>query len=229
MNLPPVPKANMSEMYRRFPDLKVLETNGKHRLNVRRHVLKLAPKGSIGAELGVYTGMFSEILEHDLKPSVFYLVDPWSKLHGDYYPNWGPYSSNLSLSTEAAKAATLHRAKGFQSENVIVNDFSSNWLPSLSSIKLDWVYLDAGHQYSKVMKDLHAIDKALGQDGVIMGDDIWVKSLTEKSEVFYAVRDFSREMGYEILRIDGHGQWAVKRIADEFARRSGMYGYNDKR
>ncbi len=212
-------RADMTRLYSEYPELEALETNGKHRLNTRRHVLKLAPKGAIGAEIGAFTGLFSEVLYNELRPEEFFLIDPWEKLHGEIYPNWGSYSANMNLRTAAAKAATMHRAQSFECDCQIVPDFAENWLPKgLRRKKLDWVYLDASHQYEKVMGDLIVIHESLDQDGIIMGDDMWVKSMTHKSEVFYAVRDFTRKYNYEFLRMDGHGQWAIKRSVDHFDR-----------
>lgn len=202
----------MHEIYQKYPDLKVVEKSGRHRLNARKAVLRHAPRNSIGAEIGVYTGMFADVLAEEIPSKTIYLVDPWSKLHGTHFPNWGQYSGNVSLSTEAAKAATQWRANSADSECVVVEEFGSIWLAQHKEPFLGWVYLDAKHTYEAVLEDLNGIDRCLLPDGTIMGDDMWV-TRTKASDTYFAVRTFCLASGYEIVHIDQHGQWAIKRTA----------------
>jgi hypothetical protein len=95
-----------------------------------------------------------------------------------------------------------------------VEDFASDWIDKKRGQFLDWVYLDANHAYPSVMNDLKHIDQALYQNGVIMGDDCWVRSDFQHSDVYYAVHDFCRDHSYKILHMDEHGQWAITREAN---------------
>lgn len=203
----------MYHLYEKYPELELVEKSGHHRLDVRKGVLRHAPRNSIGAEIGVFTGLFSDVLAEEIPSERIYLVDPWSKLHGSHFPDWGHYSANIALSTEVAKEAALWRAKTAHSECIIVEDFSTDWLNRFSKPFLGWVYLDAKHSYEAVMEDLFAIEKCLLPDGTIMGDDMWIPGKQGISAVYFAVRTFCQKMGFDVIHIDQHGQWAIKRTA----------------
>lgn len=204
----------MRRLYKKYPSLKLIEENGKHRLNVRKAVLKHAPLDGIGAEIGVFTGLFSEVLFEEIACKKLYLVDPWRKLHGESYPNWGSYTSYEHLPTVAAKEAAEVRAADALCECEVVEDFGSNWLSAFEYPFLDWVYLDAKHTYASVWFDLCTIMQCLLPHGVILGDDMWVHRDTRNSDVYFAVRDFCRTKGFDIIHLDHHGQWAIKRRCD---------------
>lgn len=201
----------MQSLYSKYPELKMLEQNGDHRLEARKAVLRHAPKQAIGAEIGVFTGLFSDILAEEIPSQCIYLVDPWSKLHGTHFPNWGTYTAQVALSTHIAKEATLARAETADSKCVVVEDFGTDWLAKHENPFLSWVYLDANHSYASVMTDLNAISRCLLPDGVIMGDDMWVNANGKISDVYFAVRQFSKNAGFDLIHIDQYGQWAIKR------------------
>lgn len=203
----------MHKLYRKYPDLKLVERSGQHRLDVRKAVLKHAPRGSIGAEIGVYTGIFSDVLAEEIPSELIYLVDPWSKLHGSHFPNWGAYSANIALSTEAAKEAATWRAKSADSKCIVVEDFAASWLSQHREAFLGWVYLDAKHSYDAVLADLTEIERCLLPDGTIMGDDMWIPGKRGISPVYFAVRKFCQTAAFEVIHIDQHGQWAIRRTA----------------
>lgn len=207
------------ELYKKYPELEIVEKRGHHRLNARKAVLKHAPQNSVGAEIGVFTGLFSDVLAEEIPSKLIYLIDPWSKKHGTHFPNWGRYSANISLSTEAAKEAAKWRAKTAHSKCVIIEDFSSNWLTQQASSSLGWVYLDAKHTYDAVIDDLTQINRCLLPEGTIMGDDMWVNEEKGISAVYFAVRAFCKLANFDIVHLDQHGQWAIKRAAhiDSFA------------
>src|SRR5579859_418430 len=51
----------------------------------RRWVLENASRGSVGAEVGVFRGHFSEVILSTLSPKKFYMIDPWTKI-GEFFP-----------------------------------------------------------------------------------------------------------------------------------------------
>ena len=46
----------------------------------RQELLKILPKKSVGAEIGVYTGDFARRLFDTLEPRKLHLIDPWWQL-----------------------------------------------------------------------------------------------------------------------------------------------------
>ncbi len=202
---------DMTALYADHPELEVVEQSGWHRVTERRAVLRLAPKNGVGAELGVFSGMFMEHLANDTQAKKIYFVDPWSKLHGDAYPNWGRYTANTRLPTASARRAVEYRASSLATECEVVEDFASDWIDRMKDRFLDWAYLDANHSYGSVINDLTHIDRALREKGVIMGDDCWVRPDFRNSDVYYAVHDFCKDHGYRLLHMDDQGQWAITR------------------
>src|SRR5580658_1093445 len=122
----------------------------------RSPVLELLPKGTIGAELGVFMGGFSRTILEAARPARLYLVDPWWVGYGEYYPDWGEYTDNGQLRTRDAyqRAVTCVRGASFKTEVKFCVDRSADWLRSLEDEHLDWVYLDSTHQYQDTIQEL---------------------------------------------------------------------------
>ena len=113
------------------------------------------------------------------------------------------------MSTEASKAIVAFRAENFPHECNIVEEYGSIWLEKLNDVELDWVYLDGDHRYDAVLRDLKSISPKLASEGVIMGDDCWIGPNSKVSEVFLALQDFISDNPYQIVALNGSGQWAI--------------------
>ena len=202
-------EAELKKLYNKYSDLKVVELEGKHRLKSRRSVLTHVPKGGVGAEIGVFTGLFSEVLVEIIQPKKLFLVDPWAQMHGELYPNWGAYTAHRRLPTLAAKEVVKLRAHYMNTECTIVESLSIDWLNTFKRPFLDWVYLDASHKYDAVMADLHKISSRMLPGGLILGDDCWPESDKLSRGVATALHDFIETTDYEFQHLDEHGQWAI--------------------
>ena len=78
------------------------------RLEKRRWVLELLPKGGVGVEIGVFRGHFSNLICQIAQPRKLYLVDPWTTL-GETF-GWGKAYTNFdTLPTRVARAASGFR------------------------------------------------------------------------------------------------------------------------
>jgi hypothetical protein len=71
--------------------------------------------------------------------------------------------------------------------------------------KLNFVYIDANHNYEFVLKDLYAAAKLLGPKGVIIGDDWTPHPGGAHHGVFKAVQEFVRATDFQIIAA-GYGQ-----------------------
>ena len=72
------------------------------RLEKRRWVLELLPKGGVGVEIGVFRGHFSNLICQIAQPRKLYLVDPWTTL-GETF-GWGKAYTNFdTLPTRVAR------------------------------------------------------------------------------------------------------------------------------
>ena len=182
------------------------------RLRSRRWILNYAAKNAVGTEIGVFRGHFSEVLAAVLHPRKLYLVDPWRRLGPDF--GWGaqsPYTAFGKLTTEYAYRDTLRRVSRFKEiDTRVFEGFAEEFFSALEE-KLDWVYLDASHEYPATLNELKLIDAVLKPTGVIMGDD-WQPGRHHKHHgVFRAVHEFVRTHPYEIVAAGPAGQWCLRK------------------
>lgn len=200
-------------LYSRFPALKEAESSINSRPEKRERIARrVLPKEGVGAEIGVFTGLFSPLLYKAASPRKLYLVDPWHTLFGERYPSWGAYTAFGRLETEAAMEAVKARTRAFSEKVSLVTDISLNWLPTLPDDHLDWVYLDSSHGYDDTLQELTAIAPKLKAGGVILCDDCQADPHGRHHGCFRAIRDFTRQGEFEIFLLE-HAQAALRRSA----------------
>ena len=204
---------DVSGLYEIHPSLESVELACDARLAARSQIVSMMPKNAVAAELGVFTGVFSEFLLHQTKPRVFYMVDPWNLQYGEFFPNWGPYTDNGSLETSAALAAARRRAAHFEGAEIVVTH-GYKWIKNLPDNHLDWIYLDSSHTYPDTMNELTLLSSKMKKDGIIFGDDCWTDPGGVHFGVFRAITAFCRSHPFELFRLDHAAQWAVRRRSD---------------
>lgn len=204
---------DMSPVYGRYPVLKKVESAVDARFERRRPILNYIPRYKRGAEIGVFTGQFSELIVQVAKPVKFDAVDPWFVAYGEYFPNWGEYSANGTLETRAAYDAAKHRLGRFSGASVVAMT-ALDWISTLEENALDWAYVDSTHQYEPTLAELHALADKLTPDGMLLGDDCWSRRDNKHYGVYRAVRDFCRAREFEFVILDHAGQWAARRTID---------------
>ncbi|MCL1629793.1 class I SAM-dependent methyltransferase [Roseibaca sp. V10] len=180
------------------------------RLAQRRWILRYARNGSVGAEIGVFRGHFSEIICQTVSPRKLYLIDPWTKL-GERF-GWGKaYTANDTLPTAQARDEAQARVATFENvETVLVEDHFPACRGSLAE-KLDFAYLDASHDYAATLKELSALSPQMAPDGIILGDDWQINPAHQHHGVFHAVQDYTRHEPWQIVAAGPGGQWALAR------------------
>lgn len=200
----------MTALYAQHPALARVESRNDHRLDARTPLVRRLPRHSAGAEIGVFTGVFSEFLIERLEPCEFYLVDAWD-VNGA--PAWDPppgaawsgYVDDGNLTYEAARSAARARSGG----HPVITARSVDWLASRPENSLDWVYLDTTHRYTDTMAELDALERVIRPEGIIAGDDAWEDDPNPDMGVLRAIRDFTRSRPWEIFYLDA-GQFALR-------------------
>jgi predicted O-methyltransferase YrrM len=166
----------------------------------RRFMANYVQPGGIGAEIGVFWAHFAEVLAADFKPAKLYLVDPWHKLHGDTYPNWGRYTNFGALTTRE----TLNRARDLERQYPGVVEvkvkYGADFLRGMPDAHFDWIYLDAHHEYKDVIADLTLILPKIKPGGVIMGDDYFTDPTSQHAGVKRAVDEFAVASGLDLVQ-----------------------------
>jgi len=167
-------------------------------------------KNSIGAEIGVWEGLFSEQLLTRVQPIKLYLIDPW-KIQ-DYTRRW--YSKD---NTNQEVMDRLHHHVQIKFKNhpevVILRDLSDNAFRTILDAELDWVYIDGNHSENEVYKDLCNSYQKVKSGGYITGDDYsWIDPDTQTQSVKLAVDKFlTTYLGkVKILNIE-NGQFIIKK------------------
>ena len=171
----------------------------------------MMPKGGVGAELGVFTGLFSEQIVKLAKPRRLYLVDPWWVQYGELFPDWGPYSDHGKLPTKVAYDAALARTAQANTEVIPVVQSSIEWLATIPDHHLDWAYLDSSHDYPGTWHELHALVPKIKPDGFIFGDDWQLSPDHMHAGVMLAVNDFVRATDFDLRSAGTAAQWLIMR------------------
>lgn len=124
------------------------------------HVLNLRGLTGIGVEVGVCRGEFSECILSQWQGTLF-LVDPYAELK-EYKE---PYDH------EANFKEARERLDKFEDRAVFVRQPSLEAAQGFDDGSLDFVYLDANHEYEHVLKDIEAWYPKVKIGGILAGDD----------------------------------------------------------
>ena len=201
----------LTDLYLRSQSLQVSEECVREfGLDDRDWILRLIPRNSIGAEIGVFTGMFSEKILTIVEPQQLYLVD-WWEAQGEYFGDWGKYTDFGRLKTSDAKDAVRLRADKYGRPGTvqIIESESIDWLSRQGDASLDWVYLDTDHKYEQTLREIRMAVTKLKPGGMILGDDWYPDYGHIHSGVMLAVNDFVRESDFDILTAGRANQWMI--------------------
>jgi len=173
-----------------------------------------ARKFKIGAELGVQRGYMSE---HNLRnwPSCqrYYLIDLWEKQE-NYLDVANTLDHDINL------AETRERMKPFGHVPVIMKNTTNDASFLIPDESLDFIYVDARHDYCGVLEDIQNWWPKLKVGGVMAGHDYLFASQVTGQDwsicgngtknagaVKGAVQDFAREKGLRIHSTSTTDEW----------------------
>lgn len=137
-------------------------------LETRDDLLKLLPQKSIGVEIGVFKGYFSDKAIKEVNPSKFYLIDCWQgKIHSgtedgkkvEYIEDGEKYYHEVIV------------PKYEKNKSVVPLRGTSGILRVFDDDFFDWAYLDADHSFLGVQHDLQLLRSKVKPNGIIMGHD----------------------------------------------------------
>jgi lipopolysaccharide biosynthesis glycosyltransferase len=166
------------------------------------------PKNSVGMEIGVFMGEFSEYLYNTLDPKMLYLVDPFE-------PN-----KLMSGDKDGTNFITVHNLREYAAKKIIpkfkyksnvqiISDYSFNVLPLIKDKTLDWVYIDGDHSYQGCLKDLLLARQKVKDNGIIAGHDYH-----PEMGVMQAVDKFCERFGLqiEVATLDGMPSFLIRNV-----------------
>lgn len=181
-----------------------LKHKNSKKIKNRIDLLNKFPKNSIGIELGVHLGDFSDKILQIVNPRKFHLVDSW-----DCIPLNKPaaYSGiyNRDLFVKKRFESSIKKNKLFIHKNYsheALNFFENNYF--------DWIYIDANHDYDFVKFDIYNWSNKIKNDGLICGHDYCWKS----NGVVKAVDEFINDKNWQLIYhtvYDKFPSWILKK------------------
>ena len=116
----------------------------------------------IGAEIGVERGIFSKRICKANPQLKLYSIDAWQFVKG--YRDHVPQERLDGFEKE-----TRERLKSFNCE--VIKGFSMDVVGKFDDESLDFVYIDAAHDYKSVKDDISEWDKKVRKGGIVAGHD----------------------------------------------------------
>lgn len=118
-----------------------------------------------GAELGVETGKYSEVLlDKNPKLETLYCIDAWQAYRG--------YREHVTQEkVDGLFATAQERLKRFEGRVAYIRKFSSEAAKHFPAKSLDFVYIDANHTLPYVIQDLCDWERIVRHGGIIAGHD----------------------------------------------------------
>lgn len=138
-----------------------------------------------GAEIGVYKGEFSTSLCKGIPDLKLYAIDSWAI----YFPDYRDYKDQRVLDNGYEIAV-----KTLKKYNVdIVRAFSMDAVKTFRDGSLDFVYIDANHEYPFVTNDIIHWSKKVRPGGIVAGHDYYEsKSKSSRCHVIPAICGYAR-------------------------------------
>ncbi len=156
----------------------------------RQFLFKILPRGSVGAEIGVWKGDFSKLLVRRVRPAELHLIDPWIHVtDASYSQAWyGRAGQDEMDATYESVVAKL----GGHSGVTIHRETSVKAAQSFADAHFDWLYIDGDHTYEAVKADLLAWVPKVKAGGLVICDD-YVEGQWFEGGVKRAVDEFAAE------------------------------------
>lgn len=170
----------------------------------RGELLNLLPKGSVGAEIGVWRGDFSSRLLSVVRPARLHLVDPWKFETSSLYERawYGGTGAKNQAEMDAIYETVLRRfAQEAETGVVLVHRGPSAEIGmQFDDAYFDWVYIDGNHLYEYVKRDLEVFATKVKPGGLVTGDDYGVRGWWDNG-VTRAVDEFVAGSTCEPVRL----------------------------
>jgi len=119
-----------------------------------------------GAEIGVENGYFARRTLDLWQGRLLYLVDIWQ-----YLDDYEDVTNAQSPEQIARFRRTIENVSPHWHRVRLIQERSENAATMISDGSLDWVYLDANHEYSHILQDLKIWSPKVREGGLIAGHD----------------------------------------------------------
>jgi hypothetical protein len=116
----------------------------------------------VGAEIGVERGRFSKIICQTNPQLKLYLIDAWA-----VYPGYRDHVSQETL--DEFYLETINRLKPFNVQ--FIRDWSMDAAKRFDDESLDFIFIDANHDYEHCKEDIREWSKKVKKGGLVTGHD----------------------------------------------------------
>lgn len=176
-------------------------------VNSRETVLQMLPKGGVIAEVGVAYGNFSTLLLEQLQPEKFIAIDSFA-ITEDIEP-WKQTILKDSRMTHLEFYQNKFKEQIAKGQVEVHAGLSWEMLAKLPDKSIDYLYLDAGHSYEEVVKDIEQVSKKIKDNGIIQFNDyaLFDSFAFIPYGVPRAVHEFMLRENYELLYLCLHRQF----------------------
>ena len=178
-------------------------------------------KFTTGAELGVQKGLFSKIiLESWTSCTKYYLIDSWR--HTDGYSDTANVDdqSQLHLLDSAKKLLSPWAQK-----TIFLRNYTNDAASLIPDNSLDFVYVDARHDYCGVLEDVIRWWPKLKEKGIMAGHDYLTGYQQLKLRGSYSDKD-DWTICYDGKTIN---EGAVRGAVDEYAKNNSLLVFQTKK
>ena len=174
-----------------------------------------------GAELGVQKALFSRTILTDWKSCEKYiLVDSWQHTVG--------YADSANIPQDQQdKVFNMAKAElePWKSKTIFLRNYTTDAIAYVANASLDFIYVDARHDYCGVLQDLEAWWPKLKQNGIMAGHDFITgyQQLSLRLSWKDGMLGYSKSDDYTLC-YDGNNvhEGAVKVAAIDFALRNNL-------
>ena len=160
----------------------------------------------VGVEVGVECGLYSEVLCRNNPQMKIYGVDPWESLEACIKNSPKRRTDNHSSQKTCDRyyESAMRRLAPYPN-SIILKEYSVDAVKRFEDKSLDFVYIDANHDYSFVIDDITWWSKKVRKGGIVSGHDYYNTSSSSKvtMQVKRAVNDYVKENGIKPLIIWG--------------------------
>ena len=137
----------------------------------------------VGAEIGTERGVYAEILCKANPTAVLYCVDPW-----DVYSGYRDHQDRAEI--YACHEEALRRLEGYNA--TYIREYSMNAVSKFDDGGLDFVYIDANHEWPYITQDIYYWARKVRPGGIVAGHD-YIRSVKRdsKNHVMAAVNGYT--------------------------------------
>lgn len=160
----------------------------KNRLALIQHFGELGFK--VGAEVGSCYGVFAEKMYQNIPDLTLFVVDSWD--NAETRRRERVHARNVEWFCRNALA---------NYRPIIMKMFSTEAAKFIADGSLDFVYIDAAHDYENVKKDIHAWEPKVRKGGIVSGDDYY-EFPSGHGGVIPAVDEYVKEHGIDLQVTD---------------------------